>query len=439
MTHTTNTPTTPVLTQAQFQTIYSSPLLLGDPSDWHHRTQLLHILQASRPWFKDLTIRFNHHPALKQLFNQYKYSQYIADWREMILEWPHESEEQPGMVAYTQNEDKGVRDIQTRITLGKYLRRHCPTMPDHVLRDFCALHDTTAGYMHITNDLNEIIEAVQQGPSSCMQDDSWDDTDEDGDYLDHPYRVYDPEFGWHMAIRKVGDQIIGRCLCLAHGEAKFFVRSYRKTDSQSPTDTALEAWLTNQGYEKLCEWPEGTRLACVTNSFGDTLMPYIDGENKRVAENTFCFVIHSRGEYRADNTDGLLQASGYVCPDCGDTVDEDDTYSTGYHGDHSVCRGCLEGSYVSVYGRCREQYYVHQGDAVWVEGWEEYVDNDYLEHNDIVWCEDRGEYWRADDCWQCQATNEWYPSEHYEYVLVDDETYHPDHAPETEEETEQTT
>ena len=232
-----------MLTQAQFQTIYSSPLLMGDPADWQHRVQLLDILRSSRPWFAELSIRFSHHPALKQLFNNYKYSQYITDWREMLLEWPHESEEQPGMVAYTQNEDKGVRNLQTRTSLGKYLRRHCPTMPDHVLRDFCALHDTTAGYIHVTHSLNEIIKAVQEGPSSCMQDDSWDGTDDDGNYTDHPYRVYDPEYGWHMAIRKVGDQIMGRCLCVAHGEAKYFVRSYHKTERNSPTDTALEAWL----------------------------------------------------------------------------------------------------------------------------------------------------------------------------------------------------
>lgn len=425
-----------MLTQAQFQTIYSSPLLMGDPADWQHRVQLLDILRSSRPWFAELSIRFSHHPALKQLFNNYKYSQYITDWREMLLEWPHESEEQPGMVAYTQNEDKGVRNLQTRTSLGKYLRRHCPTMPDHVLRDFCALHDTTAGYIHVTHNLNEIIKAVQEGPSSCMQDDSWDGTDDDGNYTDHPYRVYDPEYGWHMAIRKVGDQIMGRCLCVAHGEAKYFVRSYRKTEGNSPTDTALEAWLTNQGYEKLCEWPEGTRLACVTNSYGDTLMPYIDGENKRVSENTFYFVIHSRGEHLADNTDGLLQQAGYQCPDCNDFVDEEDTYSTGYHGDHTVCRECFEDSYVRAYGRHREQYFIHQDDAVWVEGWEEYVDVYYLEDNDVVWIEDRSEYWRIEDCWLCAATDEWYPSKYYDYVEVDGEIYHPDHAPEAEETTE---
>ena len=153
--HTANTTTT--LTQAQFKLLYSAPLIVGDSCNWHHRTQLLHILQASRPWFADLTGRFTHHPALTPLFNNHDLSQYITDWREMLLEWPHESEEQPGMVAYTQSEDKGVRNIQTRTTLGKYIKRHCPTMPDHVLRDFCVLYDTTAGNIEVVHDLNKII------------------------------------------------------------------------------------------------------------------------------------------------------------------------------------------------------------------------------------------------------------------------------------------
>jgi hypothetical protein len=353
----------------------------------------------------------------------------------MLLEWPHESKEHPGMVAYTQNEDKGVRNLQTRTTLGKYVKRHCPTMPDHVLRDFCVLHDTTAGYIHVTHNLNEIIKAVQEGPSSCMQDDSWDGTDDDGNYTDHPYRVYDPKYGWHMAVRKVGDQIMGRCLCLTDGDNELFVRSYRKTDSNSPTDTAIEAWLTNQGYTKVPEWPTGTKLAYVTNQYGETLMPYIDGDTKRIAERDGYFMITPRGVCCADNTDGLFQQSGYQCPDCDDYVDEDDTYSTGYHGDHSVCRGCIEDHYVMAYGRGGEQYYVHQDNANYVEGWDEYVDEDYHDYHDVVWCEDRSEYWRAEDCWQCQATNDWYPEKYYDYVEVDGETYHPDSAPETTEAT----
>ena len=432
--HTAST-TTPALTQAQFKTLYAAPLLLGDSCNWHHRTQLLHILKASRPWFRDLTARFNHHPALTPLFNNYALSQYITDWREMLLEWPHESKEQPGMVAYTQSEDKGVRNLQTRTSLTKYIKRHCPTMPDHVLRDFCVLYDTTAGNIEVVHDLNKIIEAVQQGPSSCMQDDSWNETDEAGNYTDHPYRVYDPKYGWHMAIRKVGETIMGRCLCLTDGDNKLFVRSYRKTDGNSPTDTALEAWLANAGYSKECEWPTGTKLAYVANQYGETLMPYIDGDTKRIAERDGYFMITPRGECCADNTDGLFQQSGYQCPDCDDYVDEDDTYSTGYHGDHSVCRGCIEDHYVMAYGRGGEQYYVHMDNANYVEGWDEYVDEDYHDYHDVVWCEDRSEYWRAEDCWQCQATNDWYPENYYDYVEVDGEMYHPDHVPEGTEET----
>lgn len=86
-----------------------------------------------------------------------------------------------------------------------------------------------------------------------------------------------------------------------------------------------------------------------------------------------------------------------------------------------------------AYGRGGEQYYVHQDNANYVEGWDEYVDEDYHDYHDVVWCEARSEYWRAEDCWQCQATNDWYPEKYYDYVEVDGETYLPGNEPETTE------
>ena len=38
------------------------------------------------------------------------------------------------------------------------------------------------------------------------------------------------------------------------------------------------------------------------------------------------------------------------------------------------------------------------------------------------------------DTWQCHATDNWYTT-NIEPVIIDDERYHPDHAPETEDET----
>jgi hypothetical protein len=92
---------------------------------------------------------------------------------------------------------------------------------------------------------------------------------------------------------------------------------------------------------------------------------------------------------------------------------------------------------VRAYGRGREQYYVHIDDAVWVGGRHgEYYDEEYIgNYDDICWCEDIEDYRHIDDAWQCDATGNWY-SDGEDCVLIDDQKYHPDNAPEVEDEDE---
>ena len=70
------------------------------------------------------------------------------DWHQLLLEHPHVSQGDRSRIAYTQNEIKGQKNIQTVTSVGKYLNRHFP-LPDHTIRDLVARHGSAARYQFV--------------------------------------------------------------------------------------------------------------------------------------------------------------------------------------------------------------------------------------------------------------------------------------------------
>ena len=72
--------------------------------------------------------------------------------------------------------------------------------------------------------------------------------------------------------------------------------------------------------------------------------------------------------------------------------------------------------------------YCDLDEAVWIESVDE-----YYHHNDrdICYAEDTERYELREDCWQCTETGNWYTDD-TDYVEIDGDKYHPDDAPETE-------
>ena len=409
------------LTNQQFASLYKPSL---NPTPTHDEICTMRaIFVRNREWFDRETNLRALHPAVNVLLqDQPPIFQYITDWREMLLEWPHESKEDPTKLAYTQSDDKGERDIQTRTTIGKYLRKHMPNVPDHELRDYVAQF-TIEGNCYISDSLDDIVRVVMNGPDSCMKKSRWSADD-------HPYRVYLPEYGWAIAWREEAGRIVGRAL-LNHREDEdnIFVRSYKQSGSgYSQSDEHLEAWLTKQGYTHESGW-DGCKVARIENDYNNSfVMPYLDGNDQSVDDCGTHMEIVYEGEYDANNTDGWTSGSGVSCPDCGDTVDEYDLISVGYYGDHAVCECCVDNEYTYVHGRGRDQYYVANDYAVWCKSNDEWYHCDYLEDYDVVWCEDDGEYYLGEDVWYCEGSGNYYHVDTTSYE-IEGEFYHADHLP----------
>ena len=427
--------------------------------------EAISIKRDARYWIIREMDKYTMHPVIDAAVKLVR----PIDWQQLFLEWPHISEGDRTRIAYTQNEAKGQKNIQTVTSVGKYLNRHFD-LPDHTIRDLVSRHGSadTYKFVHTTA---EMIYHLHRGPGSCMvwREDRGIRCD-DG-VTRHPYETYDPKYGWHMAVRISGDETIGRALCMTNSDGtKYFVRSYARPANNggySETDNGMENWLHEQGYVKESYWRDGEKLA-YHGTCDVFLAPYLDGGDKHVSVDVGnrCVVVDSDGEYVCDQTGGCpTDDSGdyFDCEDCGDRTPDDDGYWIGRGEDTRVCESCLNNDYTYVYGRRGNQYYVHNDNVVYVDSQSESYDVDYLDDNEIVelnngeyapldeavevdgdWyhiedericrTEDTDEFLLVDDgCWQCEESGNWY-TDSIDFVEVDGKKYHPDHAPATDDE-----
>lgn len=351
--------------------------------------------RPSVAWHKREQHRYNMHPVIARAVAIAP----PADCAKLVLEWPHVSETDPTRMAYTRSAQHGEADRQTVTSVGKYLRQHFPTLTDHALRDLvatCAPDDFA-----IVTTMDEMLDAIQQGPTSCMggQNKDWDRED-------HPYNVYQPKYGWGMAVRRSTTGIDGRALISnteTHG--MLFVRTYARSagGGTSQRDTALEQWLQAQGYEHASGW-DGLRIAKLTASYAEVKAPYIDGDAQYInAYDRDSWVISDIGEYECANQDGTADEAGCTCDECGQRAPQEEMRGVGYYEEGDTCESCISDDYTHVLGRGGNEYYVRNADVVCVGDY--CYDSAYLGDNDIVCLED-GDYAEVGDC--VAIDDEWY-------------------------------
>lgn len=433
--------------------------VLGDPT----------VMRPCREWHRREQNKYQLHPMVRKALRMSR----PDDWQLLLLQWPHESQTDATRLAYTRDERSGEQDRQIVTTIGKYIRAHFTSLPDHAIRDLVALaSNSECKFVHTTA---EMLHHLLKGPRSCMTSDFG---------AHHPYEVYCPTLGWHMAVRIFDGDTVARALCNTdeHGNP-YFVRTYKKDPNggYSNADETLAAWLKAQGYEHKGGYPWGTQLKYISMGRDDNqfLAPYLDGCNQEVdlsyqGSTPVYLQVADGGDYTCNQTDGTTEETGgEECSDCGDRFDDGDGYWVGRYEDRHVCCSCQENNYRYGYGAGGNQYYIHEDDAEYVEGWDEYVDNNYIDDNDlvrldngdlcsnddavcidgdwyhndderIVYCDHDSEYrlvkdcvqlhdgeWaHEDDAWKCYATSDWYLKDDVEPVVIDGETYHPDDAPE---------
>ena len=406
----------------------------------------------ARDWHAREQRKYPMHPAvLKALESDHR----PDDWHLLTLEWPHVSATDSTRLAYTRDDRAGEADRQTVTTVGKYMKRHFPSMPDHEIRNLVALYAAGESCKTV-HTMAEMLHHLHRGPGSCMV--SVRELRCDDGEKRHPYQVYDPKFGWHMAVRVENDATVGRALCIDNGvHEKYFVRTYAKTGGYSYADEKLHAWLLEQGYAHRNNYMDGTKMAYYPTS-DDFLAPYIDGNEQHVEIYGDELRIDCNGEYECGNTSGMPEGGGnrVDCEDCGNRFSDGDGYWVGIHEETHVCESCHNDDYTYAYSRRGYQYYIRNDNTVEING--SWYDADYLSDNNIVelhdgeyedldncvmiddeWyrtddddvchAEDVEEYRLKEDCWMCEESGNWYNDEDMQ-VEVDGKLYHTDNAPE---------
>ena len=382
-------------------------------SAWEQHTVLSRICYFNRDnWKIEGT-----HPAVETALKKFGMPKHLAS---MVLEQPQLATDRV-RVAYVRNEAKRTAHYNepdenkhlTATSVAKYLTRHWPHIKSDEIRNVAGMH--TAHYSILTN-LDDMVDAVQNCTAyTCMKDDDFDEDRCDA----HPYRVYDPKYGWKLAIIKNDNgDITGRALLLDFKDRKIFVRTYGVADSNGMTqsDPGLHAWLEMQGYTYQTYWPEGCKFAKISSSSGDHLAPYLDpgaatiahGDARNVRDCGTYLERDDSGDYKWDNTDGTpdqTEDNSVYCEDCDTSVDPDDVTYTGRYEDHCVCERCLDRNYTYAIGRGGDSYYVDDNDAVNVSG--QAYDNDYLSDNNINTLHD-GDYAHDDDCVYVESEQEYY-------------------------------
>lgn len=391
-------------------------------------------------WHQTQQGKFVLHPCVRYMVNEHK----PKDYQKLALEYPHASATDTTRIAYTRSITDGIADRQLVTSVGKYLSRHWPEVPDHVRRDAQALF--TPDHMYFVHTVEEFIQAVECGPRSCMasiygsiefdRDDHarmlrWFKNKQltEPPWHTHPYSSYLPENGWSMALRRGNTgNIDGRALVLEFGGTKQFVRTYRRhlTDPTgwSDADHSLHAWLIHAGYTHVSEWPVGAKWYTPEFEDSDDIRgPYIDGDNRSVYYNpdtqtsTLCY--RSNRTHWFENTNGKNIEGDYshddehdadddddqdreTCEACDGSFHCDDMTWVGRNNETHVCDRCQADDFIEVRGAVRSghngaysRYYINNNDAVEVKGRHYWIDPEWPPES-VVELEN-GDWAREDD------------------------------------------
>lgn len=232
------------------------------------------------------------------------------------LHYPHVSTKNSvGLMAYTENVEKGAADVQTAIKPGRYLEQYFKGhLNGLVIRDMCARFSEKfeENCVLFARTEDEIEEAYTSGPSSCM-------SHKLGDYVSHihPTRVY-AAGDLAVAYLKRDNRIVARAV--AWPEKKLFSTIYGDGGRMDPL-------LRKAGYSPGA--PVGARLLKIVTYQDKKAMkgpkayvvPHVDGCGWFEDAGEFLRISQGKNSggkkiYKAQGPNGATEWLGFKCECC---------------------------------------------------------------------------------------------------------------------------
>jgi hypothetical protein len=235
----------------------------------------------------------------------------------------HVSMTDGAMVAFTENDAKGVADRQTKMKPGKYLTKFFgnvlkPEQITQLATEFAA--EFAPCELKFATDADDIEHVYVNGPRSCM---SYSPGEYSSD--EHPTRAYaGPDL--QIAYIENADRGI---------TARAVIWPANKVHSTIYGDAGrLRPLLRAAGYKEGCL--SGARLTALKQS-GQYVVPYVDGISYGHVDGKHIVLSGSGGVY-LNSTSGL-SGPEYRCDCCGDGMSEDDGYYCEDDGE-TYCEHC---------------------------------------------------------------------------------------------------
>ncbi len=284
------------------------------------------------------------------------------------------------LIAYTENAEKGQRDIQNTVKLGRYLKRYHPTMSDEAIQECVRIYRAarmpeTFRFQLATDTetVNEIFEtemyARDSSGTSCMYGkfSSWDT---------RPYHVYANSPDVALAYIRDSDNLIVARSVVSTLNSKY-VRIYsvpRRFDSalsnveRETLCTTFAVILKDRGFSEGDLM--GSRLTKVYRD-SNILAPYLDGEQYVKSGKTHWTVVNSNDyDYTFSETNGYPSGHEpqedeelWSCADCEwSTTDTGDLNETFENGD--VCNSCLANYVHATHNSRNQTRLIHRDNAV---------------------------------------------------------------------------
>lgn len=340
------------------------------------------------------------------------------------LQYPYISETNPRLIAFTENRDKGRRDIQTKISPGRYLNKYFSNvLTPKQIAFYAAWHlnghrdviynDAKRFTLSFATTPQEIVHVYMTGPYSCMDGRNFTDKN-------NPVRVYGAgDLAVAYLTDTESDKIRARALVWPDKKVCgriYPTREVWSTDGFSSAEdsedcaTALISRLRAEGYVTDQEGERdfhGARLLKKRNRNDVWMMPYLDHDYK-VQDSGEFWTMQECG-IDAQNTDGTLaddEDEPYAtCECCDEPIDSEHDTRTVYTGTHVYGGGIRPISEETWCESCQDEH------SFYCEGINETLANAVEHHyiNDQAYCND---YVRL-HCFYC---------DHEEaYVFNDDE------------------
>ena len=342
-------------------------------------------------------------------------------WGHMLAShYVHISLADPTAVAFTEDKRKGKADRQTPMKPGKYLQKflgagrggmiehgplkgHPPKVTKQQIAYYSAWHATgrrppNDDALLFATTADEMVRVYKEGPYSCMRgcDKDWDDED-------HPVQVYaagDLQFAY---MQNADGEVVGRALCWPEKEVFGRVYPTPNTDKERDQYAELHARLKALGWTSINERNdvfEGARLARLTNSNGEHLMPYLDHDYgvELVHRDGKSWWRMTHGEDHQDGTDGVYccgedDTPDWTCEECHDGYDDYTSSYTVYSrwrpstlhpgrgtpsNEHTWCQSCCD--HYAFYCDGSDEYYA-DSDSEYVEVNDCRYEKNWFEHN----------------------------------------------------------